>query len=416
MNPKLKRILLIIGFLAAAVLFGYLIYSILFAPIANDNQNVNYNINGGLPNINAVNRPVSNENLNVNQALPNINTTAQPTPPSKVASGGITEVSKITEDLTKATVVDTNKKDLIYYDELTGEFIKSSPDGTTQTKLTEDKYPGAEKIYWAPSRDKAVITFPDQSKITYDFNLKKQFSLPKETREFSFSPSSNKLAYKYQGQKEGENWLAVSNPDGTSAKIVEDLGQYANQVTVNWTPNNQIIATYRDASGLEEQEIVFLGANNENFPSVSVPGRGFKSSWSPSGETILYSIFSEATNYSPQLHIMDGTISNIGASQIDLGVQTWPEKCAFGSDNYIYCAVPQFLPTGSDLYPELAENIPDDFYKINLETGSKEMLARPVNSSGYGNYTAENVYLSSGQEFIYFTDKNSGRLYKIRLK
>ncbi|MDZ7797992.1 MAG: hypothetical protein U5L76_00085 [Patescibacteria group bacterium] len=418
MNPKLKRILLIIGFIAVAVFFGYLIYRILFSPIIDTNDNDNYNVNGILPNINAVNRPTGNinDNLNVNEALPNINGTAQPEPPSQVASGGITEVSKITEDLTKSAVIDTNKKDLIYYDELTGEFIKTSPDGTTKTKLTDDKYPGAEDIYWSPSRDKAVITFPDRSKITYDFNLKKQYSLPKETYEFSFSPSSGKLAYKYQGEQEGDNYLAVSDPEGTSARLVEDLGQYANQVTVNWAPNNQVIATYNKSTSTEEQEIIFLGANNENFPSVDVSGRGFKSKWSPTGNTILYSVFDKESNYNPSLHIMDGTMENIGASQVDLNIQTWPDKCVFGDNNYIYCAVPEFLPSGSDIYPELANNVPDDFYKINLETGSKELLARPVNSSGFGNYTAQNVYLSNNEEYIYFTDKNTGRVYKIRLK
>jgi len=415
--PIWKKILYIVLFLAVAVLFGYLIFRMFFAPTnENKNANLNYNLNGALPNVNLVNRPVANLNYNINGALPNVNGGVSYTPASNVASGGATIASPIIKDLVKAPILASNKKDIIYYDPLTGEFFKISPDGSTKTKLTEDKYPGAENIYWAPGGSKAVITFPDNSKITYDFNLKKQYSLPKETEEFSFSPTAGKIAFKYRGYEEDSNWLAVANPDGTGAKVAESLGEYIDQVKVNWSPNGQIIATYAKGASANEQEIIFLGANSENFPSVKVPGRGFKAKWSPSGDKILFSIFNEETDYNPELWLMDGSINNLGGRQTDLNVKTWPDKCVFGTDDSIYCAVPRFLPSGSDLYPELAENIPDDFYRIDLKTGAKTLLAKPVNSSGFGNYTAKEVFLSSNQEFLYFTDQNTGRLFKIRLK
>lgn len=416
MSDRLKRILLVIGFLAIAVLFGYLIFRLFFAPL-DVNENVNYNINGYLPNVNITNRPVINGNENVNGAvLYNVNAVSGYTPPSEIASGGATIVSPIVETLTQDLVIASNKKDVVYYDPLTGEFYRVNQDGTTKTKLTEDTYPSAEKVYWSPSQDKAILSFPDDSKITYDFNLKKQYSLPKETDEFSFSPSGSQIAFKYVGADPGDNWLAVSSPDSSGAKIIEDLGEYADQVTVSWSPNNQIIANYAKGSGINTQEIIFLGQNNENFPAVDVPGRGFKSIWSPAGDQILFSVFNEESNYNPSLYIMNGSISNLGAYQTSLNIATWPDKCVFGTDNAVYCAVPRFLPSGSDLYPELAQNLADDFYKIDLVTGAKTLLAQPVNTSGYGNFTAESVFLSAGGEFLYFTDESTGRVYKIRLK
>lgn len=413
-----KKILLGILFVAVAVGFGYLIFRYFFFPPPDNANNANGNINGVLPNVNMANRPVANANvngnLNVNAGLPNINGVY--VAPSEVASGGYTQASQVISQSAESVALAGNKKDVVYYDPITGEFRRISADGSSQTLLTQDKYPQAEKVDWSPGRDKAVLSFPDRSKIVYDFNQGKQYSLPKETNEFSFSPAGNQLAYKYQGANEGENWLAVSSPDGSGAKVVESLGDYADAVKVDWSPNNQIIASYAKGANANQQEIVFLGGNDENFPSVKVGGMNFQDTWSPAGDKILYSVSSQDTDYNPTLWLMDGTTGNLGGSQQDLGLNTWPSKCAFGSLEAIYCAVPSYMPSGSDLYPELADTVPDEFYRIDLRTGAKTLLAIPVNASGYGSFTADNVYLSADEELLFFTDKATGRLYKIRLK
>ncbi|MFA5069847.1 MAG: hypothetical protein WC528_01045 [Patescibacteria group bacterium] len=414
-----KKILLMAGFVAVAVGFGYFIFRVFFGPAnGNINGNINGNVNGALPNANLVNRPPTNEN--VNGVLPNINVggnvNAGIVPVSPVAAGGATVVKEITDNQTQDAVMDSNSRDFVYYDRASGEFRKVSADGSQKSLLTSDTFPAADQVYWSPSRDKAVVAFPDDSKIVYDFNQKKQYSLPEETTEFSFSQDGRQMVYKYEGYNAEERWLAVSNPDGSGSKIVESIGDKSDFVSVDWAPNNQIVATYARSMGLDRQEIVFLGQNNENFPSVEVNGRNFQSAWSPAGDRIIYSVSSNETDYNPTLWVMNGAIENLGQYPQELGVATWPDKCAFGLKNIIYCAVPKYLPSGSDIYPELAGNISDDFYRIDLTTGAKTLLATPVNSSGYGSYTAEKVFLSANEEFLSFTDKSTGRLYQIRLK
>ena len=415
--PTWKKILLMLGFVVVAVGFGYFVFRTFFAP-SNVNVNGNANINGVLPNANLINRPSANENIN--GVLPNINANANVNagilPVSPVAAGGATVVNEIIDNRTQDAVLDSNNRDFVYYDKASGEFRKVSADGSQKSLLTSDTFPAADKVYWSPNRDKAVVAFPDDSKIVYDFNQKKQYSLPKETTEFSFSSAGNQMVYKYKGTDANERWLAVSSPDGSGAKVVEAIGDKSDFVNVDWSPNNQIVATYARSLGLDRQEIVFLGQNNENFPSVEVKGRNFQSAWSPSGERILYSVSSNETDYNPSLWVMNGAIDKLGQYPQELGVATWPDKCAFGLNNNIYCAVPKYLPSGSDIYPELADNINDDFYQINLSTGAKTLLASPVNASGYGSFTAEQVYLSANEEFLFFTDKSTGRLYQIRLK
>lgn len=410
-----KKIVLIVIFLGVAVGFGYFVFRLFFVPTPNANIS-NYNINGVLPNANLINRPVANVNgqVNVNIALPNINGVIQP--PSEVAAGGYTSAKEIIGQSTQDLVMAGNKKDIIYYDKYTGEFKKKAADGSSETLLTQQKYPQADKIYWSPARDKAVLSFPDSSKIVYDFNQDKQYSLPKETTEFSFSPSGNQIAYKYVGAQPDERWLAVSNPDGSGAQVVEALGDKAGLVKVDWSPNNQMVAYYTDTTTSTEQDIIFLGLNNENFPAVKVDGLNFNGRWSPGGDKVLYSISSADTSYNPTLWVMDGTLGNLGGSPQELDLQTWPDKCAFGSLDTIYCAVPTYLPSGSDLYPEITNGVADEFYKVDLKTGLKTLLALPVDSSGYGTFTADKIFLSASEDLLYFTDRTTGRLYQIRLK
>jgi len=418
MNPIFKKILYIAGFLSAIFVLGYLIYWTFFLPRGEvTNANVNVANANRLPNVNAnANRPVTN--LNVNAVLPNINGVIVSQPIPEVASGGATLVKTIVDKEAKTLTLSDNKNDLIYYDPLDGKFYKISPDGSTKTQLTGDSFPEAKDIYWAPSKDKAIISFPDDSKILYDFNQKKQYSLPKETTEFSFSPDSDKIAFKYLSETEDNSWLAVANPDGSEANIVEEMGTKASDVTVNWSPNNQVIATFKSPLNAEGQEIIFVGQHNENFKGAEVAGRGFEGIWSPDGGKMVYSVYGDLTNQSPTLWVMGAMGDNIGENNTPLAIPTWADKCTFSNidNSNIYCAVPKYLPEGSGFYPELADSIPDDFYKINITTGLQTLLASPVNSSGSSIYTAENVYVSANEDFLYFTDKNTGKVNEIRLK
>ena len=103
----------------------------------------------------------------------------------------------------------------------------------------------------------------------------------------------------------------------------------------------------------------------------------------------------------------------IGNNKMSFNLATWAHKCNFNyTGSSLYCAVPRNLPDGSGLIPELAEDIRDDFYQIDLETGNISFLAE----GAMGGYNVEDIYLSKDESYLYFTDKNTERLRSIRLK
>jgi sugar lactone lactonase YvrE len=80
----------------------------------------------------------------------------------------------------------------------------------------------------------------------------------------------------------------------------------------------------------------------------------------------------------------------------------------------MFCAVPQGLPRGAGIYPEIAYQYPDNFYRVDLNSGVKTLLASPVGSEGA--YSGYNLTVSADGTILYFTDRNSGTLQSIRLK
>lgn len=409
MNERLRRILFIIAFVLVVVGMFWLIYFIFFrsSPVTNGNTNT-ANVNG-LP-------PLANGNVN---RTPGANVNSVPvvnTNPDRYANGGPTVVEPVIPTPTAGATV-TSGGDLSYYDRPTGKFFKIGADGVSKIALTDAVYREVETVTWNRDGDKAVLTFPDDSKIMYDFAAKKQVTLPRELNEFMFSPNGDQLVSKYLDGKDPDNqWLMVTNADGTNAQSVEQLGENARKVTSSWSPNNTVVATYEKSVTGSTTEIIFLGKNNENLPSAEVDGRGFIPNWTPDGSRILYSVYNEFTDNAHHLYIMDGSPDNLGRNIIDLGLDTRADKCTFSQDNYtVYCAVPYYPVTDSGPVPSLGYSVPDNIYKIDLLRGSTELIASPVDDSRRRRFSIGTMHLNLEESVLYFTDVQTGYVNRILL-
>lgn len=410
-NLPWRRILTVLIFVLLVLLIAFLLYWAFFGP---ENQPVGNNAisNGQLPNINGgVNRPVGNKNTSAGLPITN-----ESTAPSPTANGGPTIVNPLVNTPTKYSTLSGNGVDLIYYDPVTGKFYQIDRNGMERRVLSDQVFKGLTNVAWSSSRQLAVLTFLDGRSIVYDFLNKQQVSLPSELEEFSFSPDSTKIAAKYIGPVANDNWLAVVSSDGTSATQIEALGDKVSQVQVNWSPNSQIVATYQESIDGDRQAIVPLGAKNENFKAIETNGRGFVGQYDRTGTRMLYSVYNSTSSYNPELHIVEANGDSIGRNNINLSISTWADKCAFGaSGKEVYCAVPIGLSPGSGLYPELANEVPFEFMKIDVTTGLQQRLAQPTDADGIEQYSVGSVYLAGTEDVLYFTDPE-GKVNTIKLE
>jgi WD40 repeat protein len=408
---KYKKIFIAIAFVLVIFILGYLLYLMFFKPsqplITTENPvaSTTQPGSGGLP----VAQTGTGQNIlpSQGQSTAGSETTAQP---SEAAQGGLTKTTELNQAPSLGAALAPNGNDLLYYNQQDDKFYRVTKDGKS-TLLSDAVFHQVQKITWSPDRNKAILEYPDQAKIIYDFQTNRQISLPNFWKDFDFSPDGSKIVMKSLANSVDNRWLAIINDQGTDALRVAALGDKDETVYPSWSPNNQTVAMYTEGVSLDQQNVFFVGLNQENFKALTVEGRGFDPKWSPQGDNLLYSVYSSDNGLKPELWIASAQGENIGAARAKLNVQTWADKCVFASQTEIYCAVPDQLEEGAGLFPELANNTRDSLYKIDTQTGLKKLVAIPD-----GQFTMSDLIVSNDGAYLYFTDANTGILNKIKLK
>ncbi len=420
---RYKKIFIFLGFLASSILIGVLLWKTFFTgelgPQANTGNEANFSGNlpgagegtgqiigeqgtGGIPTSGNIGDQTGGQTNTQN--IPGRESEAI----SPIANGGLTNAKNISGAPTLGASMSGSS--VQYYNEIDGKFYRLDASGNIK-EISDKTFPNVNNVVWSPDNQKAVLEYPDGTKSVYNFNTNKQTLLPSHWEDFSFSPDSTKISSKSLGQDPDNRYLIVANEDGSKAKAIEFIGENAKDVNVNWSPNNQVAATYSKGVDFDRKEVFFIGFNGENMKSMIVQGRGFESQWSTTGDKMLYSVYNTATDLKPKLWLAETENGNIGSMTKGISLETWASKCTFATNDEVYCAVPKNLPTGAGLFPESADQTTDDLYKINLKTGTKNLIAIPK-----GDFTISQVLVTDKQDKLYFTDKQTGQLYQINLK
>lgn len=410
MNEQAKKIILVTLFAIVAGLAGYMLW-LMFAEQSatpNDNQQ---------PSGNNVNLPASGPNTGIIPVNPNPegnlpNTNNQPINPNNNQGNDTGRDNKISSPNNFPVVNPTLNGDgssVQYYDPLDNKFYRVDEDGTPRI-MTDKQFYNVRDVSWSPDKNSAILEYPDGSKNIYNFSDQSQISLPKHWEEFQFSPSGEQIAFKSIGYEPDNRWLSIMNADGTGAKNLEKLGENADKAIINWSPNRQIVAQFQESSDYNRQQIIFIGLNQENFKALTVQGRGFQSKWSPDGNQLLYSVYTDGNGYKPSLWISNANGDSIGQNNRPLEIATWAEKCSFANDTTVYCAVPRSLADGSGWLPVANLEIVDDLYSIDLASGAKTLLRSE------GAYNMTDLMITKDGRAVYFKDYKTGGLYKLDLQ
>ncbi len=418
---RYKKIFLIIAFLLLAILLAWLLWAPLFKPDERpaeiDDQL--WEIIQALPEAERREFEQILGEPGWLTGLPDPDRVADPFRPGEeiriddeadlIASGGLTKTELLIQKPTFSPTMDS-QGNISYYDLRDNKFYQLDRDGNLIT-LSDRAFQDVVAVTWAPTANKAVIKNVAGDKIIYNFDTQRQVSLPKHWDDFSFSPDGNQLTGKSLGTDPRSRYLIVFDDTGSSARALEELGDNYDKVYPNWSPNNQMVAMWTRGIDFNRQDVFFVGLYGENFKSTTIEGRGFQPQWSETGERLLYSVYSSDTDMNPNLWVVNASSDSIGQARTNLNLRTWADKCTFVGNDDIYCAVPEYLPTGAGLIPEVAANTSDNLYHINLQTGDKNMIAIPDRATNISQ-----VMVSAQQNILYFTDKTTGQLYSINLR
>ena len=319
-------------------------------------------------------------------------------------------VTQIVSDYALNPSVNKNG-DLRYYNGSDGKFYRRLADGTV-TPMSDQVFYNAQTVTWGNKEDKAIIEYPDSNKILYNFDTKQQVTLFKHWQDFSFSSDDNQIAAKSMGLSPENRWLITFADNGTNSQIIEPLGDNADKVKVDWSPSRQTVALAQTADpiGGERRAILLVGQNHENFKALTTEGFGFRSQWSPSGQRILYSVYSSRTNFLPELWISNSYGDLIDTGRQSIKLYTWADRCAFASEQIVYCAVPRDLPKGAGLMPEIAADSATDLVKVDLSTNLKTQIGMGDNP-----YHIDKLFYDKITNKVMFTDKTQTGVFEVNL-
>ncbi len=418
---KLKKILLIVLFIGVIIVVSILLYRTFFKKTSvSVIPSPQTGSNGKLPTINEGNVPVKPNPSNNNNLSNAEDIFIQKTQINDVARGSFTNSKELVSKNVKSPSFSSANDALVYYDRGNQSFYKVKSDGSL-AKISDNKFHSVTNVVWSPVRNQALIEYPEDNnvpynKVLYDFNQDKAItSFQKEMKDFGFSSNGEDLSAKWVGDYEDHNYVVSCDIHGNNFKFVEPMGDQARNVQTVWSPDAEVLATYRKTVDANRQEVFFINENGKNLKSLIVDGRGFKGRWNPKGDKILYSVFKPKSNYNPTLWIANGQADGLGSGKRYVGLDTWVDKCDFSKSDseMVYCAVPDYLPTGSGWYPELADKVPYQIYKVDLNTGRKEKVAIPVANGT--RVAIDKIYLGNNDKVLYYTNKANGHLYSIDL-
>ena len=208
-----------------------------------------------------------------------------------------------------------------------------------------------------------------------------------------------------------ERYICTADINGADFTEIEALGDEDDDVHITWSPNNAYIALYRESLDASRSEIYPIGLNNENYISLRVEGRDPRYIWSPGGKAMVYSVFNSRSEFKPMLWYVSTDPASLGTGRRSLGLYTWADKCVFANEATVYCAVPRTMEIGAGYLPSLSDTIPDNFYRINLASGSKTLIAEPIYST-----TVKQLFVTGDESKLYWLEKDSGQLKEIYLK
>ncbi|HNV97292.1 MAG TPA: hypothetical protein PKL13_03160 [bacterium] len=305
---------------------------------------------------------------------------------------------------------------IVYYDNFSQSFYKITEEGKI-SKLSDRKFYSVKNSIFSPTKNEAILEYPDNTKMLYDFN-KDEFiaKFPKEAQDFAFSDQGDKLSYKWIDYYEDHNYLVTSNPDASNFKFIVPIADQAKNIQNIWSPDGEVMATFRKQEDLERQYIYFINENNKNLRALLVDGFNFQGMWNTKGDKLLYNVTEPRIDYNPVLWVANGQGDGLGYGKASLGINTWVDKCSFSNidSNVVYCAVPDSLPRGSGINSSIASNAVYSIYKINIGNGNQELIAQPIVNNS--RVSIDKIYISKNDSQIFYVEQGSGYLYSINLK
>lgn len=302
----------------------------------------------------------------------------------------------------------------LYYYSVSDEQIKKATFEGKDKETLLSNLPGAvERVLWSPGRDQVLIALRQGTSLRWhhsDLTNKSLTPLKPAISRVVWSQNGEQIYYQYTAPN-GERSLDVASPNGSNFSTITKIGTIDH--FIESIPLSGKVAFWTRPTGLETTILESIEKNGADKKTLLTNRYGADYLWSPNGKLILFSSTKDRASSALSLSLMNEN----GGEIRDLGIPTMVSKATWAKDSKtLYYALPGSLPSESvlpnDYYqkPLFSE---DTFWKIDIETGQKSRILELA--EGNPALDSSDLFLSSQEDYLFFTDRKSKRLYRIEL-
>lgn len=316
----------------------------------------------------------------------------------------VPEVSKVTQIVENRVLSFALKgNEIVYYDVDQGKFFRSLQDGKEAVPYSDSVFTNVSEVIWSPDKTQVILGFGNGDHYHFNVGTGQSTKLMPAASRISWFADGAKIVYEWQ-ENEGERQLIIADADGNNWEKIKDLG-YAKVLAGSSPQLNGPVAMLQNYAYGTERSVYLVYKDGAAGVPIRLEGYGEKAKWSRDGGRLLYEAVS-AENYEQYLWVVDLT----GTNNYNLGIKSFIEKCVWNkTSEKLYCAVPS-EPLGAQA--SVDDESVDNFWEINTKTGEKRKLYDESESDA--RFDATNLWLSSTEDKLYFTDAGNG-VYALRL-
>ncbi len=268
---------------------------------------------------------------------------------------------------------------------------------------------------WSPDRKQALVLLdsgPEQRWNLLDLSTKTVTPLKPGISSPRWSNLSERIFYAYSDPTSKMNELDTAKPDGSEWEKITDIrvkGAFLSAV-----PQSALVSFWSAPSAFEETSLFTVPASGGEPQRIFSGKFGADYLWSPDGTRLLISNTLSKGGGEVRL----GTANQTGGEFRTLQVPTMISKAVWSKDGKtVYYALPLSLPENAVLpndYFSRPIHTRDSFWKIDVTTGKTQRVVDP--EAVEESYDSSGLFLGPDEEYLYFTDRTTEKIFRIRIE
>lgn len=328
----------------------------------------------------------------------------------------VVSIIKISDELVTAPTFSADQKKILYFDTKEKEFYQMGLNGENESAITKNNFQNVEKILWAQSKDKILITSRNNEKkvsenSVFDLASQNTQKIDSKFQNSIISPAGNQIAYIYTESDKNIYNLSIADTDGKNWRKAGLLS--GSEGVLSWVTAGRLVFYNPPKSRSSSNLFIYDATEGKDSFVYLIDKFGFTASISPDGKRIIWTQAEKGTR-KPALYA--GELAK-GQNGTRISFNGIADKCAWQPDNTtVICGIPDNF---SNYYYQPEDWISgefiskDSFYQINTKTNEVTKIAGSEQFTK--EYDVDKPMVSTDGKRMYFIRKHDKKLYALVL-